>query len=118
MNFTHKIIEQTTQADGVQRLHVAFFDEYKLAHNRHFDFPKGTDVEKSIEAIKPNIENGLIEQEVHTVCNIIESGGRIPVLKYATTERVKIAFTEQETIYRTEIADKTVKADILSVEAK
>lgn len=68
-----KIIEQTTQADGVQRVQVAFIDHLRKEHRRSFDFPKGADIDKAIQGMVVNIEQGLKDQEIEQTLGKIDS---------------------------------------------
>lgn len=112
----HKIIEQTVQAFGVQRVQVIFTDDVAKEHWRQFDFPSGEDVNKSITDRYPHIEQTLKDQEIAAVSNLIESGGQMPTLDYATEEEVKLYMTDEKTRIETEIADLTIRKDNLGDE--
>ena len=105
---SHRITEQTTQADGAKRTNVAFKDHTGKEHNRGFDFPPKTDIEKAIVARYSQIEFGLRQRDIEQAASkIIE--GKAFTLTHATSAELKERLMEIE-------ADKQAEIDRITIE--
>ena len=118
MALTYKIIEQTTQAGGVQRVQAVFTDEYNLEHRRQYDFQKGADVDAELKVRACHVENGLIEREKGELVGKVEKGESIGTPKYCLIEDVKVALLTRKAGNLVEINNLTTKNTYLETEAK
>ena len=114
-----KIIESTIQAEGIQRVQIAFVNHLNCEHRRQYDFAKDAIIADEIEIRKSHIEQGLKDQDVELAVGRIESDKSFK-LQYASEDELKLRLQEREVENQEEI-DMLIskKANIaMALEAK
>ena len=109
-----EILEDSPQADGNRHIGVRFISHTGQEVIRRFWADKNFDKEKDVDAMIPNIETYMANEEAYEVCGKIEDGEAMPKLNFATIEQVKALVVEQEIVREAEIIELTVKKDYLS----
>lgn len=97
-----KIVEQTVQQDGIQRVQVEFIDGFDREHRRSYDFPSKSNVAAEINIRSAHVEQGLKDLDISTAIAKIESGISYK-LDYATAIELKTKMQEVADEKQTEI---------------
>ncbi len=115
---SYKITESTVQANGKQRVRVAFIDHLGKVHNRGYEFPAEAIVGDEIKIRKGHVEDGLISAEVEKLVSAMENGESVGTFKYCLIEDVKVALLMKKTENLIEITNLTNKNTYLELESK
>lgn len=114
---SYKITDSTIQADGKQRVCVAFVDYLGKIHNRGYDFPAKAIIADEIKIRQDHVVQGLKDAEIEKVIGLIEDGESFS-LEYATAEEVKAIMIDRITEKEVDIDEISLAKTRLSSEVK
>jgi hypothetical protein len=114
---SYKILDESVQSDGTQRVRVGFTDHLGTVHNRSYDFPKDAIIADSVVVVQVAVDAGLKDQDIQKALSQIERGDSFK-LDFASTAELKTVLQEVEMEKQSEIDQLTVEKANVGAEVR
>ena len=113
---SHKISLNTKQAHGEYRIVVIAKDHLDQDHVLHISTRSVVGLDALIDKRIEQFDEHLKQEEALDAVSIIEDGGKLPVLEFATTDQVRDLMLDSEVQRTEEVNSLTAKRNNLTTE--